>query len=90
MTNPPADAKCQSFSYNAQKHDCLISESAIRFNPQWNYYSRMPWLHKKHIDDDDGSILQLPGRNLVNLSVVAGESFGTTLGRYSVFTGLLS
>jgi len=66
-----ADTKCQSFSYDAKKHDCLVSSSALRFDPQWSYYSRMPWLHQKNIDEPNN------------------DQFGATLGRYSVFTGML-
>lgn len=50
-----ADYKCQSFSYSTKKHDCITSETAIRFNPEFKYYSRQPWMHKSHIDDDDGT-----------------------------------
>lgn len=50
-----SDPKCQSYSYNSKKHDCVLSQSAIRFNPDFNYYSRQPWLHKSHIDDNDGT-----------------------------------
>lgn len=66
-----SDPKCQSYSYNSKKHDCVLSQSAIRFNPEFNYYSRQPWLHKSHIDDNDGT------------------NYGTNLGRYNVFTGMM-
>jgi len=44
--------------------------SSIQYNMNYKYYSRQAWLHKKHIDEDDGGEMD-------------------TLGRYSVFTGLM-
>jgi len=55
------DAKCQSYSWNELKKDCIISRTAMRYNEDYSYYSRLP----------------------------PGEAFGSVVGHYSVFTGLM-
>merc|ERR1712166_1232402 len=36
------DPKCQSYSWNQAKKDCVISKTAIRYDQDYDYYSRLP------------------------------------------------